>query len=372
MNAAGSNGVDVQGASANRPSVRGRMTRLNTLNTARTFERPRPRLRPRGLPPALAPHLVWATTDRAEAEWFGRDLLGGHRLLLDDADQAAFNGSFHGALIRDITLGYLDYGTRVRVRVPKLVAEQLVFMPATGTAQITTGGVTVQATPVTAAVLTPGASTLIGCDADAAHIIVRIQRAALERHLSRLLGRMLERPLVFEPAFDLSLPGSSRWNFGVQMLHAELHDRDTLLHRGVGLGQLEEFLMSALLYCQRSNYSDALTIAKRSERREVRSARDFIDRNLSRQLTVDEIAAAAGVSVRTLQNRFSDDLGQTITGYVRNRRLDCARADLADANPASGLTVTDIATRWGFAHLGRFAVVYRARFGESPSETLRG
>ncbi|WP_414688000.1 helix-turn-helix domain-containing protein [Mycobacterium sp.] len=44
------------------------------------------------------------------------------------------------------------------------------------------------------------------------------------------------------------------------------------------------------------------------------------------------------------------------------------RADLS--NPALCTTVSDTAYRWGFAHLGRFAVAYRNKFGESPSETL--
>jgi AraC-like DNA-binding protein len=35
------------------------------------------------------------------------------------------------------------------------------------------------------------------------------------------------------------------------------------------------------------------------------------------------------------------------------------------------VTVAAVAHRWGFAHLGRFAYAYRARFGVSPSETLR-
>ena len=38
---------------------------------------------------------------------------------------------------------------------------------------------------------------------------------------------------------------------------------------------------------------------------------------------------------------------------------------------ADGVTVTQVAERWGFHHLGSFAVEYRKRWGEAPSETLR-
>jgi len=37
---------------------------------------------------------------------------------------------------------------------------------------------------------------------------------------------------------------------------------------------------------------------------------------------------------------------------------------------AEPTTVTEVAIRFGFGELGRFASEYRAKFGENPSETL--
>ncbi len=49
--------------------------------------------------------------------------------------------------------------------------------------------------------------------------------------------------------------------------------------------------------------------------------------------------------------------------------MERARQALLGPEPAS--SVTGIALDWGFAHLGRFSVEYRERFGECPSQTLR-
>ena len=46
------------------------------------------------------------------------------------------------------------------------------------------------------------------------------------------------------------------------------------------------------------------------------------------------------------------------------------RAELRVGSPDNS-SVTQIAARWGFGHLGRFAAGYRKSFGEHPSETLR-
>jgi transcriptional regulator GlxA family with amidase domain len=54
--------------------------------------------------------------------------------------------------------------------------------------------------------------------------------------------------------------------------------------------------------------------------------------------------------------------------FSRGLRLDLARVMLMEARP--GQTVLEIAMASGFSHVSRFAMEYRKRFQESPSETL--
>ncbi|WP_308405175.1 helix-turn-helix transcriptional regulator [Streptomyces sp. B93] len=95
-----------------------------------------------------------------------------------------------------------------------------------------------------------------------------------------------------------------------------------------------------------------------------------MDDHADQPLTVAEIAAAAHVTVRALQYAFRRHLGTTPLAYLRRTRLAHAHRDLQAADPLGGATVADIAARWGFAHPGRFAALYRDAYGTSPSHTL--
>ena len=61
----------------------------------------------------------------------------------------------------------------------------------------------------------------------------------------------------------------------------------------------------------------------------------------------------------------------TPLAHLRSVRMQRAHRDLQIAEPGDGLSVAAVAARWGFAHLGRFAIEYRRRFGIYPSQTLR-
>ncbi|WP_436772191.1 AraC family transcriptional regulator [Yinghuangia sp. YIM S09857] len=104
----------------------------------------------------------------------------------------------------------------------------------------------------------------------------------------------------------------------------------------------------------------------------VLRALEFCHSHAREPLSVADIAAVAGLSVRRLQATFRTHLGTTPIDYVKSLRLAGAHADLKRiADGSVHETVTDVALRWGFTHLGRFSGTYRSEFGQLPSETAR-
>ena len=100
----------------------------------------------------------------------------------------------------------------------------------------------------------------------------------------------------------------------------------------------------------------------------LRLAMDFIEENLSSPLTLEDIARASGVSVRTLQDMFRRLTGQTPFQYIIEKKLRRAHQDLLDRSNHH-LTIRDIARRWGFTHAGDFGKRYKLLFGCTPKAT---
>ena len=101
----------------------------------------------------------------------------------------------------------------------------------------------------------------------------------------------------------------------------------------------------------------------------VRQAIDYMRANLHLPLTMIDIASAIGVSSRTLHLGFRKFRDTTPAAYLRQIRLDAVYAELS--SPENRLPVTEVALKWGFTHMGRFAAQYRGAFGNYPSETAK-
>ena len=102
----------------------------------------------------------------------------------------------------------------------------------------------------------------------------------------------------------------------------------------------------------------------------ARQMRAFIDRRYREPIRMKDLSHETGLSIRTVQRCFRQYFGVTVTSYLKARRLDAAHCDLVTAHPPRD-TVTRIALRNGYSHLGRFSFEFRERFGQLPNETLR-
>lgn len=94
----------------------------------------------------------------------------------------------------------------------------------------------------------------------------------------------------------------------------------------------------------------------------------YIDRNLgSPRLAPATIAAAHYISVRQLHALFREHHDSTVAAWIRMRRLEQCRRELANAELA-GRPVSVIATRWGFGDAAHFSRAFKGMYGVSPRE----
>jgi len=143
---------------------------------------------------------------------------------------------------------------------------------------------------------------------------------------------------------------------------------EIIAHPEVARG-LEQVLTEAMIDCLASREVNK-TLAQGQHEIVMRRFRRVVEENPEHPLYITEICKAIGVSSRTLETCCHEHLGMGPKHYLLRRRMHLARRALRQAAPEPA-SVTEVATRYGFWHLGRFAIEYQSLFGVSPSATLR-
>ena len=318
----------------------------------------------------LGRHVFFTSSDLDET----RDMVGRvfkpHRLNITERG-ARLEARKHHVRIGALSLNLLRYGAPVAIDPGPLETFFLVQMPLAGRAHIRCGREEFVSSRAVASLPSPTLDLSMRWGADNPQVIVRFEREALERHLETALGRELDRPLEFRAALAMDEGGGASWRRLVDYLVAEIDGGGALLGSRLAATQVEQLLMTALLTVQPHNYSDALRAhASPAAPYYVLRAEDYIASHADRPITMAALAVVSGASARAMQEGFRRFRDTTPMAHLKWVRLARVRADLESADPSCD-SVTEIATRWGFFHLGNFAADYRRRFGERPSETFR-
>ncbi|MGW4731126.1 helix-turn-helix transcriptional regulator [Streptomyces shenzhenensis] len=99
----------------------------------------------------------------------------------------------------------------------------------------------------------------------------------------------------------------------------------------------------------------------------ARAAKNLAEQRLAdAELSPTMLARELNVSVRTLQRAFAAG-GESMTAYIRERRLESARQALS----ASRLSVSETAAHWQFADGSHFSRAFKQRYGLTPTEYAR-
>lgn len=315
----------------------------------------------------LGRHALFSTTDVDEAREQVARVFCDHKLK--PRERATRLDAWQNmARLGSTAVGAMGYGAEVEIDPGTLGDFYLLMLPYAGGASIQHGGQRTNVTSACGSILNPEDPTLMEWSAECAQLMVRIDRYALERQLSVMLGGVS----VPSIRFDLAMPaigGTARWWQLVNMLMDSL-DAPTVVPNSLATSLHESLLLVSLLDCQVHSYSDKLSKEPKSiAPRHVRHVETYIAENADQPLTVEDLVAVSGVSARALFDGFRRFRDTSPLAYLRSVRLARVRQQLL--NPSKDETVSTVAMQWGFYQLGRFAAVYKATYGETPSETLR-
>jgi AraC-like DNA-binding protein len=202
-------------------------------------------------------------------------------------------------------------------------------------------------------------------------LLLRIDRQLVEREINAWMGGDNTGRIEFDlrPINDTTKVGTLVQY--VRMLCDDLRNEASALSRSMVADRVVSGLVSLLLASIPHNRTRAIeTMGETTSPFFVRRVEQFIEEHARDPIGLANLTGIASVSMRTLQVGFRRFRNTTPMAYLRAIRLELARTELANAG-RQGTSVATVANAVGFGHLGRFARDYQARFGESPSETLR-
>ena len=134
----------------------------------------------------------------------------------------------------------------------------------------------------------------------------------------------------------------------------------TLLVGTQDISVIQDFLSNRLVEC-------ATAIASIREQKEnpvVKKILEYIDQNMSRNFSLEDVAASVGVSPFYVSKLFKEEMGETFINYVTDRRLDRTKKLLSETD----LSIKEIAGQTGYSDQNYFSRQFKNKFGISPTD----
>ncbi len=203
------------------------------------------------------------------------------------------------------------------------------------------------------------------------NLVVSIPQDILTRYVATVEGWDIIPMLSQATSHFITKPQPEKLSTALLSVLKRIQDSPQQLSQATTQQLLKDFILEQVLVTlKKALEGPQPLVASANKSAAFALACDYIEAYPQRPITVAELCNLTGVSRSTLQGSFKKQFGMSPKEYLKVRRLNGARRDLLVATPKTA-KVTDIATAWGFWHLGAFGQAYKTLFGELPSQTLK-
>jgi AraC-like DNA-binding protein len=285
-------------------------------------------------------------------------------------DRNRFQLLMNGVNIGRTSLMFNRFGTDTKVSAGLLGDSVHFIIGGSAPISVNLDKESVVVSPQKAAMVMPARLKQIERSESSEAFILQISQSELLHHFEKLVAWHHRGSLVFDFNIDLTAGPGAMLHRMMNYLFYEI-DHNALVLKNSGLRKsYDEMLLTALLSLPH-NQREKLFENRRYQVSPglVRRAEEYMRANLEEAVSIIDLLQICGCSRRALFSAFRNARGYTPMEFLTEQRLQSARNRLL--KPHTEASVASIALGCGFTHLGRFSQVYRKRFGERPSDTLR-
>ena len=200
-------------------------------------------------------------------------------------------------------------------------------------------------------------------------------------------AELLDQTLQDFPAhvliLDLNLPGedgisvSNRIrktcpDMGIIMMtvREQIQDRvegyvngaDIYLTKPASIKELDAVIQSLSRRIHVQSKPENVFLQGSSSKEKVEKLHAYIIGTKGKLPNLNELAKQFGISLRTLNDLFADEYGQSISAFINNYRLSAAH----EALEHSDVPMKQLASELGYSHVNHFITAFKRKFGYSP------
>ena len=200
--------------------------------------------------------------------------------------------------------------------------------------------------------------------------VLRTSLSDLLSHFEKLTARHHRGTLLFDHTIDLTNGPGAMLKRTIEYVVNEIEHNDQVIKTPSLLKSFDHLLLTTLLFLPHNKREILFESHKRQVAPNlVNRAEEYMQAHLEEGISIFDLLRICNCSRCVLFSAFSTARGYTPMEFLTEQRLHRAHEKLLKARLED--SVTNIALDCGFNHLGRFPQLYRKRFGELPSETLR-